>query len=172
MFLTDGENRKITVPDTTGKITVRGTALALGYYRLAEKNDTYFIQNPLNADYPERVYVTGDLGRYDEQGDLFFCGRTDNQIKYLGHRIELEEIERNMAAIEGVEQCFCVFDKGKLKGYYVGSMDRNELYSTMQNTLPAFMIPGFLRRLDEMPITKNGKTDRARAVLIAEGSRE
>jgi hypothetical protein len=51
-------------------------------------------------------------------------------------------------------------------------MDRNELYSTMQNTLPAFMIPGFLRRLDEMPITKNGKTDRARAVLIAEGSRE
>lgn len=172
VFLTDGENRKITVPDTTGKITVRGTALALGYYRLAEKNDTYFIQNPLNADYPERVYVTGDLGRYDEQGDLFFCGRTDNQIKYLGHRIELEEIERNMAAIEGVEQCFCVFDKGKLKGYYVGSMDRNELYSTMQNTLPAFMIPGFLRRLDEMPITKNGKTDRARAVLIAEGSRE
>ena len=77
-----------------------------------------------------------------------------------------------MAAIEGVEQCFCVFDKGKLKGYYVGSLDRSELYSTMKDTLPEYMIPGFLRRLDEMPITKNGKTDRARAILIAEGSRE
>ena len=80
----------------------------------------------------------------------------------MGHRIEIEEIEREMASIDGVEQCCCIFDekKSRLKGFYVGSIDKNELYTSMKNKLPAFMVPGVLRQLDEMPLTKNGKTDR------------
>ena len=63
-----------------GELCVRGSSLALGYYNNSEKTASSFIQNPLNRDYPERVYVTGDLGRYDQQGDLFFCGRTERSV--------------------------------------------------------------------------------------------
>ena len=113
VFLLDDGDKKITEPGVVGRIIVRGTALALGYYRLDDKTAASFIQNPLHSSYPEPVYVTGDLGRYDENGDLVFCGRTDNQIKYLGHRIELEEIERNIYQIDGVDRCFCVFENEK-----------------------------------------------------------
>ncbi|MBR4335843.1 MAG: D-alanine--poly(phosphoribitol) ligase, partial [Clostridia bacterium] len=113
-----------------------------------------------------------DLGRYDENGDLVFCGRTDNQIKYLGHRIELEEIERNIYQIDGVDRCFCAFENEKLKGYYVGQIDKTALHTHLRATLPPFMVPGFLRRLDEMPMTKNGKIDRKAAIAIAEGGNE
>ena len=169
VFLLDDGDKKITEPGVVGRIIVRGTALALGYYRLDDKTAASFIQNPLHSSYPEPVYVTGDLGRYDENGDLVFCGRTDNQIKYLGHRIELEEIERNIYQIDGVDRCFCVFENEKLKGYYVGQIDKTALHTHLRATLPPFMVPGFLRRLDEMPMTKNGKIDRKAAIAIAEG---
>jgi len=171
VFLLDDNNNLITEKDTVGKIIVRGTTLALGYYHLQEKNQDSFIQNPLNDAYPERVYITGDLGKYDENGDLFFCGRKDHQIKYMGHRIELEEIEKAMSKIDGVDRCFCTFEKERLKGYYVGTIEKTELYSVMKQTLPVFMIPGFLRKMDYMPLTKNGKIDRQEAVLIAEGKK-
>lgn len=76
-----------------GEICVVGTALALGYYRNEEKTSQAFVQNPLNDCYPELMYRTGDLGRYDEQGDLYYITRKDFQIKHMGHRIELGEIE-------------------------------------------------------------------------------
>ena len=173
VFMIDDENKRVTTPGTLGKIIVRGTALALGYFRLEEKNATAFIQNPLNDAYPERVYVTGDLGRYDENGELYFCGRTDHQIKYMGHRIELEEIEKAMSQIEGVDRCFCIFEKEKerLKGYYVGTIEKTELYAVMKQSLPVFMIPGYLRKMEMMPMTKNGKIDRQAAVLLAEGKK-
>ena len=80
----------------------------------------------------------------------------------MGHRIELEEIEHAMSAIDGVERSICIFDekKSKLKGFYVGTIDKAELHSVMKASLPAFMIPGILRQLDEIPLTKNGKADR------------
>ena len=162
VFLLDENNQKISAEDSIGEIMVRGSALALGYYRLPEENAAHFIQNPLNTAYPERVYITGDLGKYNGDGDLIFCGRSDNQIKYLGHRIELEEIERSMAAVDGVERCFCTFDKEKsrLKGYYTGSIEKNKLHTIMRESMPIFMVPGFIRKLDQIPLTKNGKIDR------------
>ena len=162
VFLLDGENRRITQPETVGEICVRGTALALGYYANPEQNAAHFVQNPLNPYYPERIYRTGDLGRYDENGDLVFSGRKDFQIKYMGHRIELEEIEREMAAQEGVERCCCLFDekRSRLKGFYVGTVDKETLHAAMKARLPAFMVPGILRQVEQMPLTKNGKIDR------------
>ena len=168
VFLLSDDGKLITQPDVMGKILVRGTCLALGYYRLSEKNSEAFIQNPLNSACPETVYVTGDLGKYAENGELMFCGRSDNQIKYMGHRVELEEIEKAMAAIDGVERCFCVFEKEKLRGFYTGSIGKKELHSVMRETLPVFMVPGFIRQLSEMPLTKNGKIDRQKAIALAE----
>lgn len=166
VFLLGDDNSKITEPGKTGVITVRGTALALGYYRSEEQNAKSFVQNPLNKAYPETVYLTGDLGTYSESGELFFCGRADYQIKYMGHRIELEEIERAMAAIDGVERCFCVFDekKQRLRGYYVGTIEKAELHNTMTASMPVFMVPGSITKLDEIILTKNGKIDRVKTV--------
>ena len=80
----------------------------------------------------------------------------------MGHRIELEEVERAMAAIDGVERCCCTFDekKSRLRGYYVGSIDKKALHEEMTKSLPIYMMPGTLRQIDEMPLTKNGKIDR------------
>ena len=171
VFLLDGENRLITGQDAEGEICVRGTALALGYYRCPEQNAAHFTQNPLNPNYPERIYRTGDLGRYNAQGELVFSGRKDFQIKYMGHRIELEEIEREMNAIPGVDRACCVFDekRSRLKGFYTGTIDQGELHTIMKQTLPGFMVPGILRQVEAMPLNKNGKIDRKALAAMAGG---
>lgn len=162
VLLLDEYQNAVTEPGEVGEICVRGSALALGYWRCPEQTAAHFVQNPLQDRYPELIYRTGDLGRYNDDGELIFCGRKDFQIKYMGHRIELEEIERAMAAIEGVERCCCVFDekRSRLLGFYLGSCDKQALLAEMQKQLPIFMIPGRLRQLTEMPLNKNGKIDR------------
>lgn len=162
VFLLSQDGKKITDAETVGEICVRGTALALGYYNNPAQTELHFVQNPLQSVYPERIYKTGDLGRISENGEFVFCGRADFQIKYLGHRIELEEVERAMAAIAGVERACCVFEeeKSKLYGFFVGSVEKDELHRIMKETLPVFMVPGALRKVDTMPLTKNGKIDR------------
>ncbi len=171
VFLLDGEDRLVTEPGAEGEICVRGTCLALGYYRNPEQNAAHFVQNPLNPHYPERIYRTGDLAKYNEAGELVFSGRKDFQIKYMGHRIELEEIERAMNAIEGVERACCLFDekKSRLRGFYVGTLAKEELHAAMKRDLPVFMVPGILRQVEAMPLTKNGKIDRKALAEITGG---
>lgn len=129
VFLLEGTD-EITAPNVIGEICVRGTALALGYYRAAEQTANVFTKNPLNDCYPEQIYRTGDLARYGEDGELYFCGRRDFQIKYMGHRIEVEEIELEISKIEGISRCCCVFDeeKQKLYGFYIGNVEKKELH--------------------------------------------
>lgn len=174
VILLDENNNRISEVGKVGEICVRGTDLALGYYSNPEQNAKAFVQNPLNPYYPELIYRTGDLARYNENGELVFSGRKDFQIKYMGHRIELEEIEREMSAVDGVEQCCCIFDekKSRLKGFFVGSIEKDELAASMSRDLPAFMIPGVIRKVDEMPLTKNGKIDRKKLAEIAGGRRK
>ncbi len=162
VMLLDAENREITCPGVTGEICVGGSGIALGYYNDKEQTEKVFVQNPLNTVYFERIYKTGDLAKYDENGNLFFCGRKDFQIKYLGHRIELEEIEKAIIKIENIETCCCVFDenKKKLYAFYVGSIDKKELHKRLKEVLPVYMVPGALRQMDKLPLNKNGKTDR------------
>ena len=164
VFLLDQSNHRIVRPDVEGELCVRGSALALGYLSAPEQTAAAFVQNPLNPHYPETIYRTGDLAKYNAAGELMFCGRRDHQIKYMGHRIELQEIERAMAGIDGVERCCCVFnDKtNRLYGFYMGEIPRQELYSTLRERLPAFMVPGFLYPVSCFPLTKNGKIDRAK----------
>ena len=172
VFLLNDNNEPINTPGETGRIMVRGIALALGYYGMPEKTAASFIQNPLNGAYPETVYETGDLGAYNESGELMYRGRRDGQIKYMGHRVELQEIESAMERIDGVDRCVCVFDaeKKRLKGYYVGEIKPAELSAALHRELPLFMVPGYLGRLEAIPLTKNGKADRQRILLYAEGN--
>lgn len=171
VFLLDSDNKEIITDERSGEICVRGTALALGYYNSPEQTAKAFVQNPLNTYYPELIYRTGDYGKYDKYGDIYFCGRKDFQIKHMGHRIELEEIEKAINNTPGIDRCCCIFDerKSKLYGFYLGDIDKKELRQNLKKHLPIFMIPNALRKLDDMPITPNGKIDRKALRNIMEG---
>ena len=146
----------------TGEICIRGTSLTLGYYNNFEKTNEVFVQNPLNTAYPELIYRTGDLGRYNEYGELVFVSRKDYQIKHMGHRIELGEIEVNVNLLDGVKISGCIYDgqNGKIALYYVGDVEEKELITLLKDKLPRYMIPNYVKRLEQMPFTANGKIDR------------
>lgn len=149
-------------PEEEGEICIRGTALTLGYYNDPERTAQAFVQNPLNTAYPELIYKTGDIGRYDQNGDLVFVSRRDHQIKHMGHRIELGEIEVNAAMLPGVGLTACIYDEDrkKLILYYVGELGEKNLGSELKGSLPRYMLPGKIIRLEQMPLTPNGKIDR------------
>ena len=87
------KHNKLCKKNEEGEIHVRGSSVALGYYNDPENTKAKFVQNPLNNMYPETIYKTGDFAYKDKYGQINFVGRRDNQIKHLGYRIELLEIE-------------------------------------------------------------------------------
>ena len=145
-----------------GEVCVAGTSLASGYYRNPQQTAKAFVTNPFQKDYEEKIYKTGDLASYNEQGELVFGGRKDFQIKHMGHRIELEEIELAINAADGVERGFCIFDeeRNRIAAYYVGICDKKELRDQLKEKLPIYMVPTMIRQIEEIPMTKNGKIDR------------
>ena len=149
-------------PGQEGEICIRGTALTLGYYNDPERTAQAFVQNPLNTAYPELIYKTGDIGLYNTDGELVFVSRRDHQIKHMGHRIELGEVEVNTAMLPGVGLTACIYDEDrkKLILYYVGELDEKNLAAELKGRLPRYMLPGKVVRLEQMPLTPNGKIDR------------
>lgn len=146
----------------TGEICIRGTSVTLGYYNDFTRTNDVFVQNPLNTSYPEIIYRTGDLGKYNEFGELVFVSRKDYQIKHMGHRIELGEIEAGVNRLDGVHLSGCIYDqtKGKIVLCYVGTPEEKELVAVLKDSLPRYMIPNKVIRLENMPLTANGKIDR------------
>lgn len=144
-----------------GEICVTGPGVTLGYYGDPELTAGSFIQNPLNSTYREIIYKTGDLGKYNEDGLLLFCGRKDRQIKHLGHRIELEEIELAAGGIDGIEECAAVYNEAKkaLCLVYAGSADKKSIVLHFRESMPAFMVPRKVIKVEELPHLPNGKTD-------------
>ena len=98
-----------------GELCVRGSFLAMGYYNNPEKTSSVFVQNPLNRNYPEIIYRTGDIVKYNERGELIYLSRKDFQIKHMGYRIELGEIEATINNVEGISTCACIYDKENSK---------------------------------------------------------
>lgn len=162
VLILDENDRLITEADQTGEICVRGCSLALGYYNNPQKTDEVFIQNPLQKNYKERIYRTGDLGRYNSYGEIVFAGRKDFQIKHMGHRIELGEIETAISAIEEVSRVCCLFDDKtqRIIAVYEGNIDKKELAQQLHAKLPNYMLPSVYHLIDEMPLNLNGKIDR------------
>lgn len=155
------EDNTPTPQGETGEICVLGPVLALGYYNSPERTAEAFIQNPLNHSYRELLYKTGDLGSIRADGELEFHGRKDRQIKHLGHRVELGELEKAAERIEGVEESCALYQKEKelLYLFYTGSAQKKEITIEMRQTLPGFMVPRKIIALDEIPRLPNGKTD-------------
>lgn len=170
VFLLDQEEKQIKEKDQIGELCVSGTALALGYYNNPDQTKQAFVQNPLHSHYMETVYRTGDLAFYNENGELCFAGRKDFQIKHMGHRIELEEIEAVINSYPGVQRACCVFDtaKNRINAFYTGTMDGKEIALKMRDSLPPYMIPTAFFPLSQLPVTANGKLDRKKLLEMCQ----
>lgn len=163
VFLLDEENHLVEDADRIGEICVKGSCLSLGYYNFKEKTDEVFVQNPLNPYYPEKIYKTGDLAKYNDRGELVFLCRKDFQIKHMGHRIELGEIETAANTLPDMRAVCCLFDEKRDKivlFYESESYDDESLMEILKERLVRYMIPNVIHKMDKMPLTATGKVDR------------
>lgn len=148
-----------------GELCIRGRCLAPGYYNNPEKTEEAFIQNPLNPHYPEKIYKTGDVAKYNEYGEIVFLARKDHQIKHMGHRIELGEIETAVNSIDLLENGACIYDteSQKIVLFYCGKeATQSYILKKLRDKVPKYMFPNVMILLEEMPHTLNGKIDRLR----------
>ncbi len=156
------EPRPVWVP---GELYIGGIGLAKGYWRDEERTAASFIHHPHTG---ERLYRTGDMGRYLPDGNIEFLGREDFQVKVQGYRIELGEIEaaltQHPAVGTGVVVAVGERQKKRLVGYVVpadGSVPQgDELQRYLKEKLPEHMVPSVFVNLEALPLTANGKVDR------------
>ena len=156
-----------------GDLYLTGIQLAQGYLGRPDLTASRFIADPFAPG--ERMYRTGDVARWLENGAVEYLGRSDDQLKIRGQRIELGEIERVMQALPDVEQAVahaCVFnqaaatggDARQLVGYLVSQsglpLDIPTLQAQLRDKLPAHMVPVVLLQLSQLPLSANGKLDR------------
>lgn len=160
------ENNKLVEKNQEGEICVRGTGLAMGYYNNPEKTAAAFVQNPLNTSYPELIYRTGDIGLYNDDGDIIFKGRKDTLIKHSGYRIELSEIEHViMNKLKLVKNCCVVYNFSKKEITLIyendSELEVSEMRKEISKELPKYMIPTAYVYMHELPRGGTGKIDRA-----------
>ena len=165
------EEGKAAAKDEVGEIYVRGSFVGNGYYNNPEKTNLAFVQNPLNKSYPEIVYRTGDLGKYNKYNELEYLGRKDFQIKHMGYRIELGEIETNINALKGLTICATIYDlvnKKIVLFYEAQSLTEDDVIKFINQKLLKYMQPNKVIRLAKMPYNANGKIDRVKLKEIYE----
>lgn len=150
-----------------GELFIGGAGVAEGYLNRPELTRERFIANPFGEG---RLYRTGDRARYLETGDIEFAGRVDDQVKIRGYRIELKEIEAQLAGLEGISAAVAKVaedDSGaqRILAYAVcdNSVSTSEetALQNLETHLPEYMVPSALIFLSELPLTANGKVDRA-----------
>jgi amino acid adenylation domain-containing protein len=156
------EQLKPVPAGVTGELFVGGANLALGYQNLPEQTKQQFIIHPQSH---EKLYRTGDSACYTFDGALQFKGRIDNQVKYRGYRIELDEINHQLQTVCGINQgvtCLKeVADSTELVAYFSASavVDIDEIKQALATKLPSYMLPTQYLQLTSLPITERGKID-------------
>ena len=145
-----------------GKICIGGTGLSSGYYKDEERTKEKFVNYQLTDGRSILLYKTGDIGYFGEDGELYFAGRGDNQIKHRGYRIELEEIEACGGAFEGVDRGCCIYNPEKevITFFYEGRIEEAKVKENFRNRLASYMVPGKVVKLDKLPLMAGGKIDR------------
>jgi amino acid adenylation domain-containing protein len=150
---------------TVGELVVAGDGVAHGYVGRPDLTAERFVPDAFATRPGQRLYRTGDLVRRNMQGVIEFVGRTDHQVKLRGFRIEPGEIEARLHGCAGVEQAVVVVrhdqaDDPRLVAYVAGASDVEALRASLEQSLPAYMVPSAFVLLEAMPLTANGKIDR------------
>lgn len=142
---------------------IAGDSVSLGYYHNQELTDQCYINH---KELGERIYLTGDLGRFNFDSTISILDRIDLQIKLNGQRIELEEIERNILMDKNIKEAAVVLKQGRvLVCYYIRKdsskkIEEDEIAKFLYERLPVYMVPTVYKELESFPLTLNGKTDR------------
>ena len=163
VLLLDEEKRLITEKGKVGEICVGGSCLALGYWNDPERTSAAFIDDPFVSAYGAKLYRTGDMAYYNDDMDLVFAARRDFQIKHMGHRIELGEVEAALNASELLDVAVCLYDEPRKKivcFYQSQCEDTKAIMTELLTRLPKYMCPNVYKRYDRLPLNKNGKIDR------------
>ena len=162
VFLTDldDDSKVITSEDTEGQITVAGISLAIGYFNDPDRTNDSFVEKDLSDGTHKRIYKTGDIGTI-HNGLFEFHGRMDRQIKHMGHRVELDEVEYAANSVENVTESCCIYKKEKesLFLFYSGEASKKDLSLALRELIPGFMVPRKIKQLEELPKLPNGKID-------------
>lgn len=164
VFLLDEKNKiiKANTTNLAGEVCVSGSRLALGYYNNPKETESKFVKNPIDNTKKGLIYRTGDLAYYDGHGDLCYVGRKDFQIKYMGHRIELMEIEQSLEQYTGIVNARCIYKNKKIYAFYTGTAEEKEVRKFLRTQLPMYMIPDSFIKKQVMPYNLHGKIDRRR----------
>ena len=166
-YLILDEYDRETQPGEIGQLCLLGPNIGKGYYRETDRTQKSFVQYPFNSNYTEVMYKTGDLVKYHpEDGKLYISGRMDNQIKHMGYRIELEEIETALCQLDNISHAVAIH--GMVKGLSRiiavvstrNTLDQRQLTKSLKKILPVYMVPSEIHFVDELPKNPNGKIDR------------
>ncbi len=159
------EQKKACSPGMPGDLYIAGPSLASGYHQRPDLTAERFVQAPWDASL--RLYDTGDRARWTPKGQLQYLRRRDTQIKLRGFRIELEEIEKRLMAIDGILRAVVIVREDRpgdqrLTAYFVSSqeLETARLNKELSENLPRYMVPNVYMRLEALPLTANGKIDR------------
>ncbi|KQM52147.1 non-ribosomal peptide synthetase, partial [Pseudomonas sp. Leaf15] len=169
IYLLDANLNPVPV-GVAGELVIGGPLLARGYFKRADLTAHRFIPDPFCADGVGRLYRTGDLARYRADGMIEYVGRIDHQVKVRGFRIELGEIEARLLAQASVREALVIAADNQLVGYIVANPSlsdteqaqlRTQLKAALRQELPDYMVPAHLLVLERLPLSPNGKLDRA-----------
>jgi D-alanine--poly(phosphoribitol) ligase subunit 1 len=151
----------------TGELLLGGPQVGLGYYNDPERTAKSFIQHPFLKKERKIYYKTGDIVSVDENGIIHILGRSDNQVKHMGYRIELEEIEAGFNSLDYINEVGVVYEKfedglSEIRTYVTVKLDISveSIRNDIKKVLPSYMIPRIITILESMPKNQNGKIDK------------
>lgn len=159
------DNKKLQPQGVIGEICLSGEGLARGYLNRPTLNQEKFTENPFVEG--DKMYCTGDLGRWLSDGNIEFIGRKDDQVKIRGYRIELGEIEHTLLKHDEIDHVVAMVKENKLHEkelvvYFDSNKEQNFslLRLFLKSFLPDHMLPAYYVQLDKLPLTINGKVDK------------
>ena len=165
-FMILDEESKAVAPGETGELGLLGPNVGKGYYNDVTRTAASFVQNPYNNSFPEVMYKTGDLVKLDPaDGKLYIQGRKDNQIKHMGYRIELEEIEAALNCLDDVSEAAVLHTNvnglSRIIAIVAGQkFDGDQIRVGLKQIIPEYMIPSVFYHETMLPKNPNGKVDR------------
>jgi D-alanine--poly(phosphoribitol) ligase subunit 1 len=168
-FLILNDDDRQVADGKTGELCLMGPNVGKGYYNDDERTRLSFVQNPLNSKFKETIYRSGDLVRYDaDDGNLYFVARKDNQVKHMGYRIELDEIESALNRLDYISESVVIHRRvngiSQIVAVVSGrsEVQEREVKKDLNMMIPDYMIPNKIVFMAVLPKNANGKIDRQR----------